>query len=337
MNTGLMNTGLMDTGLKPTGLKPTGLMPPEGGTPAATSASTTVRSEEGLETKESPRSIAHVMSPSDLDLRSQALRWRLFQMLEAGRRGHIGAALSLIEILRVLFDDVMRYDPQRPDWRERDRFILSKGHGCLALYLFLAEKGFFPEAELWKFCKETGILGGHPERGRVPGVEASTGSLGHGLPIGVGFAIHARYEKLPSRVFVVVGDGECNEGSVWEAALCAAKHKLDNLVVLVDYNKMQSSGYTRDVMDLEPFAAKWTSFGFQTLEVDGHDVVALRKVLQAIPLQAGRPTAIICHTIKGRGLAWLEEDLNWHHKSSLNDADLSQLKRALEATCARPA
>lgn len=276
------------------------------------------------------------MTPSSLDQRACALRWKLFDVLQATRRGHIGAALSLLEVVRVLYDDVLKVDPHQPRWEQRDRFILSKGHGCLALYLLLADKGFFPDEQLYRFCKEGGILGGHPERDKIPGVEASTGSLGHGLPIGVGFALNARFERRASRVFVVLGDGECNEGSVWEAALHASKHKLDQLTVLVDYNKMQSAGRTHEIADLEPFLDKFRAFGFATAEVDGHDVTALRQLLTQLPLQVGRPSAIICHTLKGRGMGWLEEDLSWHHKSSLSDVDIQTLKAALEAGCGRP-
>jgi len=152
-----------------------------------------------------------------LDERSKEIRRTIIKMLKAGGRGHIGASLSLVEIIRVLYDDVLRYDPKNPQWDKRDRCILSKGHGCLPLYAILAEKGFFPESELWKFCKSDGILGGHPEH-KVPGIEASTGSLGHGIAIAVGMAISAQYEGADHRIFVIVGDGECNEGSVWEAA-----------------------------------------------------------------------------------------------------------------------
>jgi transketolase len=154
--------------------------------------------------------------------------------MSASRRGHLASAFSVAEILRVLYDDVLRYDPNNPKWPGRDRCILSKGHGCIAMYVMLAEKGYFPKAELGKFCKSDGILGGHPDH-KVPGIEASTGSLGHGLPIGVGFALNGKYERADHRVFVIIGDGESNEGSIWEAALCAGKHKLSNLVVLVDY------------------------------------------------------------------------------------------------------
>ncbi len=265
-----------------------------------------------------------------LDERSKYLRRRIIETLKATRRGHVGAALSLIEILRVLYDDVLRYDSQNPKWAQRDRCILSKGHGCLALYVVLQDKGFFPEEELWRFCEEDGILGGHPEI-KVPGVEASTGSLGHGMPIGVGLALSARYDKSNHRVFVIVGDGECNEGSVWEAALSAGKHKLDNLIIIVDYNKYQSYGPTSQVQDLEPFADKWKAFGFAVKEIEGHDVNALRAAFLTLPLVVGKPTAIICHTLKGKGMNCTEGNLKWHHKSGLKDEEINQLFAELEA------
>src|SRR3989338_3444770 len=211
-----------------------------------------------------------------LDSRSRILRKKIIKMLESERRGHIGSAFSIVEIIRVLYDSILRYDSKNPRWNKRDRFILSKGHGCLALYAILAEKGFFPKNELLKFCKSDGILGGHPEFGRVPGIEASTGSLGHGLAIGVGIAINLKLEKLNSRVYVLVGDGECNEGSIWEAAMGASKHQLNNLIVIVDYNKYQSYGTTFEVQDLEPFYDKWKSFGFNVTEVDGHNITQLK-------------------------------------------------------------
>ncbi|MBI4445912.1 MAG: transketolase [Acidobacteria bacterium] len=251
-------------------------------------------------------------------------------MLQAGGRGHIASAFSLVEILRVLYDDVLRFDPRNPHWRERDRFILSKGHGCLALYVMLAEKGFFPEEELWKFCHRDGILGGHPEH-KIPGVEASTGSLGHGLSIGIGFALNARYEKADYRTFVAVGDGESNEGSIWEGALCAGKHRLSNLTVIVDYNKQQSCGSTFEIQDLEPFGDKWRSFGFAVAEVNGHDVDELRSSFRSLPLDRGKPSAIICHTVKGKGIEFVENNLKWHHKSRVSDEEIRAMLEALDA------
>ncbi len=251
-------------------------------------------------------------------------------MLEAGGRGHVGSAFSLVEMLRVLYDDILRVDAANPRWVERDRCILSKGHGCLALYVLLAEKGFFPETELWRFCKPDGILGGHPEYGKVPGVEASTGSLGHGLPIGVGFALNARHQQAGHRVFVVGSDGESNEGSVWEAALCAAKHRLSNLTVLIDYNKQQSYATTYEVLDLEPFAEKWRAFGFATEEVDGHDVTALRTALGRVPFDPQKPSALLCHTVKGKGVGFVENNLAWHHKNKVTADEIRALLAALE-------
>lgn len=264
-----------------------------------------------------------------LDQRSIDLRRRIVHVLGRAGRGHVGTSLSLVEILRVLYDRVLRYDPKKPKWPERDRFLLSKGHGCITLYVLLQEKGFFPEEELWKFCKFDGILGGHPDP-KVPGIEVSTGSLGHGLPIGVGMAFNAKYEKASHRVFVVLGDGECDEGSVWEAAMSAAKHKLDNLVVMIDYNKHQSYASTYEVLDLEPFADKWRSFGFSCHEVDGHDVAALEQELMRVPFERGKPNAIICHTVKGKGIAFAENNLKWHHKSSVKPGDVQELLDALE-------
>jgi transketolase len=273
------------------------------------------------------------MNPSmstALDARSVAIRRTIVRILEAGQRGHVGAAFSLVEILRVLYDDVLKYDARNPKWKDRDRFILSKGHGCLALYAILAEKGFFPEAELWKFCKSDGILGGHPEH-HIPGVEASTGALGHGMAIGLGFALAARYERSKARTFVVIGDGESNEGSVWEAALSAGKHRVSNLTVLTDYNKHQSYGPTAVVQDLEPLADKWRAFNFAVREVDGHDVAALRDVLTHLPADPAKPTAIICHTVKGKGIAFAENNMAWHHQSKVTPQDVERLLAALEA------
>jgi len=262
-----------------------------------------------------------------LDDRSKYLRSLIIDGLSAGR-GHVGSPLSLVEILRVLYDDVLNVRPSEPDWPERDRFILSKGHGCLALYAILADHGFFPKEELQRFCKPNALLGGHVDA-HIPGIEASTGALGHGLPIGVGMAIAARMRKRASRVLVVLGDGELDEGSVWEAALAAAKHKLDTLTAIVDYNKLQSYGRIEDVLPLEPLNDKWTAFGFETREVDGHDVNALRRIFSELPFSEGKPSAIIAHTLKGRGISFAELNAAWHHKSSLDAETIEQLRHDL--------
>jgi transketolase len=266
-----------------------------------------------------------------LDERSKQLRRLVVRGIAGGRRGHIGSAFSLVEILRVLYDDVLRYDPKNPCWPQRDRCILSKGHGCLALYAVLVDKGFFPATELDRFCKSDGILGGHPEAHKVPGIEASTGSLGHGLAIGLGMALNARIDKANYRVFVIVSDGESQEGSTWEAAMCAGKHKLSHLTVLVDYNKQQSYGTTAEVLDLEPFAEKWRSFGFAVAEVNGHSADELLAALKKMPLDPQKPTVIICHTVKGKGIKLCEGNLSWHHKTKVSDQEVAALRAGVES------
>jgi transketolase len=251
--------------------------------------------------------------------------------IAGGRRGHVGSALSLVEILRVLYDDVLRYNAKQPQWPGRDRCLLSKGHGCLALYAILADKGFFPASERDRFCKKDGILGGHPEAHKVPGVEASTGSLGHGLAIGVGMALNARINQANYRVFVVGSDGESQEGSVWEAALCAAKHQLSHLTVLLDYNKQQTYGTIAEVLGLEPIVDKWRSFGFAVTEVNGHSLEELRTTLKQLPLDLKKPTAIICHTIKGKGIKLCEGNLSWHHKTKVSDEEVAALQEGVES------
>jgi len=257
-----------------------------------------------------------------MDNRSKIIRRSIVGALEGGRRGHLGSSMSMVEIFRVLYDSFLKYNPKDPKWIDRDRCILSKGHGCLTLYAILADKGFFPQEELKTFCLPTSRLGGHPELGKLPGVEASTGALGHGLSIGVGVALAARIRKQQYRVVVVTGDGEINEGSIWEAAMSASKHKLSNLTVIVDYNKLQSYGDTKEVMDLEPLTDKWRSFGFATVEVDGHDVSSLDNLFNKLPIDHEKPTAIICHTIKGKGFPFAEGSAYWHHKSNISNDEI---------------
>ena len=260
----------------------------------------------------------------ELDDRSKEIRRTIVKMMRASKRGHLASALSIVEIIRVLYDAILNYDPADPKWPKRDRFILSKGHGALALYPILAEKGFFPEDELWTYCLRDSILGGHPEV-KAPGVEASTGSLGHGVSIGLGFALNAKYEKAKYKVYVLVGDGETNEGSIWEAALSAAKHKLDNLTVIIDCNAQQSYSTTKEVLDLAPYGEKWKAFGFAVVEVDGHNVSDLKNIFSRLPLEPGKPSVIICHTVKGKGIKTVERDLSWHHKSRLEEEDINKL------------
>ena len=263
------------------------------------------------------------------DLPSKVIRRLIISMIEVEKRGHIGPAMSLVEILHVLYSSFLRYRINEPLWPDRDRLILSKGHGCLALYATLAYQGFFPKEELQTFCLPISRLGGHPEWKKAPGIEASTGALGHGLSIGVGMALAAKIRKKDFRIVVITGDGELNEGSIWEASMAAAKHKLSNLTVLVDYNKLQSYGLTKEVLDLEPLKDKWQAFGFEVAEVDGHDIKALENILSQLPLSSNKPTAVICHTIKGKGIPFTEGKAEWHHKSGLKPHDIEALYESL--------
>jgi transketolase len=221
----------------------------------------------------------------------------------------------MAEILAVLYGRVLRLDPSRPDWESRDRFVLSKGHACAGLYAALAESGFLSQSELDTFYEDGSRLSGHATHTGVAGMECSTGSLGHGLSIACGMALAARTATAPYRVFAVLSDGECNEGSVWEAALFAGHHRLSNLTAVVDYNRIQSLGRTADILDLDPLDAKWASFGWEVVEVDGHSVDALHAKLSQVPLTADKPTCVIARTVKGKGVSFMENTLLWHYRS----------------------
>jgi transketolase len=231
-------------------------------------------------------------------------------------------------MLVTLYFEILRIDPLHPDDPDRDRLILSKGHGCSALYATLVERGFASPEILETFYLDGGQLAGHPIRGSMPGIEASTGSLGHGLSLGVGLAIANRFEGRDNRVFVVMGDGECNEGSIWEAAMFAAAQRLDHLVAMVDYNKLQGLGRSEAITQLDPLADKWRAFGWDVYEIDGHDFDAIREALASPPRLPGRPRAIIAHTIKGKGVSFMEDQLAWHYKSP-NDEQLAQARQEL--------
>ncbi len=264
----------------------------------------------------------------NLDQRSRDLRLLAVDALEGGRRGHIGSTMSLIEIFRVLYDEIIFFEASDPSNPLRDRVILSKGHGCIAQYVLLADKGFFSKEQLKGFCSYDSFLGGHPERGHVPGIEASTGSLGHGLAIGVGMAIGCKLKNLDNHVYVIVGDGELNEGSIWESCLAASHHRLDNLTLIIDYNKIQSFGFIKDILGLEPLQEKLTSFGFETYEVDGHNLTELKNSLST-QNKLGFPKAIIAHTVKGKGISFAEGNPSWHHKSSITSEEITQLRKAI--------
>jgi transketolase len=231
----------------------------------------------------------------------------------------------MADLLAVLYGGVLRVDAARPDWPGRDRFILSKGHGAAAVYAVLAECGFFPAEWLSDYCQNGSHLAGHITHHGVPGVEVATGSLGHGLSIGAGMALAGKRCGGDYRVFVLLGDGECDEGSIWEAALFAPQHGLDNLVAIVDHNKIQSLGRVSEVLDLAPFADKWRAFRWGVRETNGHDHAAVEQALRAVPFEPGRPSVLIAHTIKGKGVSFMENRLLWHYRSP----NTEQLGRAL--------
>ncbi|OUW67179.1 MAG: transketolase [Flavobacteriaceae bacterium TMED200] len=266
-----------------------------------------------------------------LDSRSKDLRNNITRALLAANRGHFGSSMSLVEILRVLYDDIIFFDHKNPKNEKRDRVILSKGHGCLALYSILADKNFFNVKEFDKFLTLNSFLGGHPENDKVPGVEASTGALGHGLPIAVGMAISLKLKKSNSKVFVILGDGELNEGSNWEAMMSANKHKLDNLKIIIDYNKIQSYGFVKNVLDLEPLNKKFKSFGFEVSEVNGHDIHELKRNFLKFKKQKLKKSSItICHTIKGKGFKVAENNPNWHHRNSFSEDEVKMINQSLK-------
>ncbi|MGO4723702.1 MULTISPECIES: transketolase [unclassified Inquilinus] len=241
-----------------------------------------------------------------------AIRRSVLRTIGRAGLGHVGGDLSVSDILATLFFGVLDLDPAKPAWVDRDRFILSKGHCAAALYSALALRGFIPTDLLDSFMAPLSVLNGHPNRRKVPGVEANTGPLGHGLPIGVGCAVAAKLSKASWRTFVVLGDGELQEGSNWEAAMSAGHRKLDNLTAIVDRNRLQQGARTEDTNRLEPLADKWRAFGWDVVELDGHDHAALWAAFTAAP--SGKPRCVIARTIKGKGVSFMEDRVEWHHK-----------------------
>jgi transketolase len=240
------------------------------------------------------------------------VRRRVLVMTSEAGAPHVASALSCVDILVALYFEVGRIDPAAPDRPERDRIIFSKGHAAAAFYATLAERGFFSTARLADYARDGSGMTKHPTRGQLPGIECTTGSLGHGLAIGAGLAMAARMDHRTNRVFVVLSDGECNEGSVWEAAMWAPARGLDNLVAIVDANGLQATGRSAQITSLEPLSDKWRSFGWDTIEVNGHDPSALVDAMT--PGAAGRPRAVIARTVKGKGVSFMEDDLEWHYR-----------------------
>lgn len=242
-------------------------------------------------------------------IRAHALR-----MVAKSNASHIGTCLSMADLLAVLYGEVIQVNPKEPARSDRDRFILSKGHGAAIVYATLAELGFFPTEWLDHYCEDGAPLTGHISH-KVPGVEVSTGSLGHGLPIGCGMALAAKRDRSSWRTYVMLSDGELDEGSNWEAILFAGHHRLENLVAIVDYNKIQSFGTVKEVLDLEPLAEKWRAFGWSVREIDGHNFSAIREALSSLPFGEGKPNMILAHTTKGKGVSYMENQLAWHYRS----------------------
>ncbi|MFL6198396.1 MAG: E3 binding domain-containing protein [Thermoanaerobaculia bacterium] len=260
---------------------------------------------------------------------ARKIRRHCVVMTGRANASHIGSSLSTADLLAVLYARFLRFDPQRPDWPERDRFILSKGHGCAALYAVLAECGYFPVERLDTFYQDGSPLAGHSTHKDVPGVEVSTGSLGHGLSLSAGMALAAKRDGEIRRVWCMLSDGECDEGSVWEAALFAPHHRLDNLVAIVDYNKIQSFGTVKAVLDLEPLGEKWRAFGWGVREIDGHDLGAIEEAYASVPFVPGRPSCIVAHTIKGKGVSYMEGKLLWHYRAPRGE-DLETALREID-------
>lgn len=246
-----------------------------------------------------------------LDL-ARKVRLHCLNMVYRGESGHIGSMLSTADVYSVLYTRVLNVSPEQPEKESRDRFILSKGHGGAALLATLAERGFFPMEWLNGYYQDNGKLSGHISH-HIPGVEFSTGSLGHGLPVACGMAMAAKQAKKTHRVFCMVSDGDLNEGSSWEAIMLAGQHRWDNLIMLVDYNRLQALGASEDIIDLEPLAPKLEMFGWKVAAVDGHDCEAIEDVLLKLPLESGRPSAVIFKTVKGKGVSFMENDYKWHY------------------------
>jgi transketolase len=259
-----------------------------------------------------------------LNDQARLLRRNVWRTLHAAGSGHVGGSLSAADVLAALYFHSLRYRPNEPRWADRDRFVLSKGHANAALAAVLAQAGFIPDSLLDRFYHLDSPLGMHPDI-KVPGVEMSTGALGHGLAVGIGMALGARITGRDYRTIVMLGDGECHEGSVWEAAMCASHYRLSSLTAIVDRNMVSQSGHVAEIMNVEPFAEKWRAFGFEVREIDGHDMGQVVDALDALPFDRKKPSAIIAHTVKGKGVSFAEDTYVWHS----NTVSAEVLERAL--------
>ena len=267
---------------------------------------------------------------AELSATALTLRKRLVTTSAAAKIPHLGSCLSCVELLVQLYWQELRIDSGNPEEPDRDRFLLSKGHGAPILFQVLAERGFFPLERLEDFGKAGSVFHEHPPKpGYIPGIEAATGSLGHGLPMALGMALAARIQQRPSRCYALLSDGECNEGSIWEAALLAASQKVHTLTAIIDFNKWQATGRSQEVMALDPLAAKWEAFGWHAQEIDGHSFPAIEQALAGAREQTEKPSVIVAHTVKGKGVSFMEDDNNWHYRTP-NPEELAAALTELE-------
>lgn len=261
----------------------------------------------------------------ELQTLARKIRINALRMINTAKSSHLGSSFSMAELMAVLYKKILNVTPQTANDPDRDRFVLSKGHAAAGYYAVLAECGFIPMDWLESFYLNGCRLAGHATCG-VPGIEVSSGALGHGLPMAAGMALAGKRDDKSYRVFALLSDGECNEGSTWEAAMFAAHHGLDNLVAVVDYNKIQAMGHTRDIVDLEPFYDKWKAFGWSVREIDGHDVCEIEDSLKGVPMAPGKPSCFIAHTVKGKGVSFMEDDVLWHYRNPQGE----EYEKALE-------
>lgn len=272
-----------------------------------------------------------IVRKEEIEYIAKKIRKEIFKTAYFGNTGHLASAFSVVEIMTVLyFGGILRYDSKNPFWKERDRLIMSKGHASLALYNILAMAGYFEQEEVYTYCKPGSKFGGEPKLGDVPGVEATTGSLGHGLSFAVGIALANKIDKVDSKVYVIIGDGECQEGSIWEAVIAAKKFKLDNLVVILDSNKLQAMGTIKDIMDMEDWRSKWEAFGWECKEIDGHNIEDIYNTLSSENL-IDTPKVVIANTIKGKGVSFMENVPIWHFRMP-NEEELKIVIKELDLT-----
>ena len=260
---------------------------------------------------------------------AHTIRRRTIETSARAKIPHLGSCLSCVELLTALYWEELKINPHKPNAPDRDRFVLSKGHGAPVLFQVLAERGFFPVQRLSEFGEAGSVFHEHPPKpGYIPGVEAATGSLGHGLPMALGMAMAQRIQGNKNRCYALLSDGECNEGSIWAAAMFAAGQNVEHLTAIIDYNKWQATGRSQDVMALEPLADKWEAFGWHTQQINGHDFKAINKALEAARIETGKPSVIVADTIKGKGISFMEDDNNWHYRTP-NEKELTAALREL--------